>query len=75
MPKLPRVTGKDVLAALLRAGFQEIRAKGSHHHLVRAGSAKVVTVPVHPGEIVPPKTMKSILEQAELTTEEFLELL
>jgi len=34
-----------------------------------------VTVPVHAGEILYPKTLLSILEQAGLSVEEFRELL
>jgi predicted RNA binding protein YcfA (HicA-like mRNA interferase family) len=31
MTRRPRVTGKKVVAALRRAGFEVIRVKGSHH--------------------------------------------
>ena len=41
-------------------------------HPVRPGR---VTVPVHSGEIIKPSILKSILEQAGLTVEEFVELL
>lgn len=34
-----------------------------------------VTLAMHPGEDILPKTLLSILEQAEMTREEFLELL
>jgi hypothetical protein len=33
MTRLPRLTGKEVIDALNKAGFQVIRTKGSHHFL------------------------------------------
>jgi predicted RNA binding protein YcfA (HicA-like mRNA interferase family) len=63
MTRLPWVSRKDVLAALKRRGFKVINVEGSHYQLHRLGS-KLVTVPVHGKEILPPKTLKSILDPA-----------
>lgn len=71
MSRLPRVTGEEVVAALRRAGFVVVRVRGSHHHLRKAGGRGLVTVPVHTGEVLKPKLLKSILEQAGITVEEF----
>lgn len=73
--KLPRVTGDLVVKALKRAKFEEVRMRGSHCHLYHPGKNKLVTVPVHAGKIVAPKTLKSILKQAEISVAEFRELL
>jgi Predicted periplasmic or secreted lipoprotein len=54
--KLPRVTGDLVVKALKRAEFEEVRMRGSHCHLYHPGKNKLVTVPVHAGKIVAPKT-------------------
>lgn len=70
MSRLPRVTGEEVVAALRRAGFVVVRVRGSHHHLRKAGGRGLVTV-VHTGEVLKPKLLKSILEQAGITVEEF----
>ena len=75
MSRLPRVTGKEAVSALKRAGFVVVRIQGSHHHLLKAGSKSLVTVPVHSGEILKPKLLKNILEQAGLTVDEFKNLL
>jgi len=64
MPRLPRVSGKDVLAALRRAGFRDIRVTGSHHHLRHPERGGLVTIPVHGTEILAPKTLRTILDQA-----------
>ncbi len=74
MTRMPRVTGKKVVVALKSAGFILIRVNGSHHHLHKSGG-KLVTIPVHSGETLSPMLLKSILEQAGLTVEEFMKLL
>jgi predicted RNA binding protein YcfA (HicA-like mRNA interferase family) len=74
MTRLPRVYGKDVVNALKRAGFKLSHIRGSHHYLRRPGSG-LVSVPVHAGEIIDKKTLKSILDQADLTVQELIELL
>jgi predicted RNA binding protein YcfA (HicA-like mRNA interferase family) len=73
--RLPRITGKEAVAALKQAGFALIRVRGSHHYLYHDGKARIVTVPVHAGEMLAPKTLQSILRQASLTAEEFSALL
>jgi len=73
--RLPRVTGKDVLKALQLAGFEVVRTHGSHHYLHHRDKDVLVTVPIHPGRTLAPKTLQSILKQAGLTTEQLTELL
>ena len=74
MTQLPRLTGREVIAALGKAGFEVVRVKGSHHRL-RHADGRVTTVPVHAGETIGPGLMASILRDVELTREEFLSLL
>ena len=74
MTRLPRLTGREVIAALNRAGFEVVRVKGSHYR-VRHADGRVTVVPVHAGEIIGPGLMASILRDVELTREEFLSLL
>jgi predicted RNA binding protein YcfA (HicA-like mRNA interferase family) len=73
--RLPRVTGDKVVKALKRAGFVDIRCRGSHCYLYHEEKDRLVTVPVHAGRIIALKTLRSILNQADLSTEEFTELL
>ncbi|MCX7969624.1 MAG: type II toxin-antitoxin system HicA family toxin [Armatimonadetes bacterium] len=70
MNKLPRITGRQVVAALKRLGFQEIRQKGSHVTLHKTKTSATCTVPVHAGETLKPKTLQSILKQAGITVEQ-----
>ncbi|MGD0153137.1 MAG: type II toxin-antitoxin system HicA family toxin [Thermacetogeniaceae bacterium] len=74
MNRLARLTGKELLAALRRAGFDVVRITGSHYHLYKPG-ADLVTIPLHAGEIIKPKTLKSVLDQAGMTVDELGALL
>ncbi len=69
MPRLPRVRGRQLIAALQRLGFRVIRVKGSHHILQHADGRRTV-VPVHAGETIGPGLLKAILKDTELTSEE-----
>lgn len=78
MPRLPRVTGRQVVRALERAGFEVFDQSGSHVYLHRwtgEGWTKRITVPVHVGKILKLKTLRNILKQADLTVEEFIKYL
>ncbi|MBC7346834.1 MAG: type II toxin-antitoxin system HicA family toxin [Clostridia bacterium] len=55
MSKLPRVSGEEVVAALLRAGFRQVHVRGSHHYLEPPGGGSLVTVPVHGKRTLKPK--------------------
>ena len=74
MPKLPLVSGKEVIKALSRAGFQLVGRKGSHIRLKKKTLNKtyIVIVPLHPE--IKKGTLKSILRQAGLTPDEFTKL-
>jgi predicted RNA binding protein YcfA (HicA-like mRNA interferase family) len=75
MPRLPRITGDEALRALRKAGWREVRRRGSHvmlHHESRPGR---VVVPVHAGAILKPKTLLSILDQAGIDSEQLRGLL
>ena len=72
MPKLPVVKPERVIKALKKIEFIEVRQKGSHIQLKRGNL--LVTVPFHNKDLNP-TTLKSILRQAKITTEELLEIL
>ena len=44
MARLPRLTGKNVIAALQQIDFEVVRVKGSHHFL-RHSDGRVTVVP------------------------------
>jgi predicted RNA binding protein YcfA (HicA-like mRNA interferase family) len=72
MPKLPVVKPERVIKALKKIDFVEVRQKGSHIQLKRGNL--LVTVPFHSKDLNP-TTLKSILRQAKITTEELLKIL
>lgn len=74
MPRLPRLRGREVIAALRRAGFTVLRIKGSHHVLQHADGRRTV-VPVHAGETIGPGLLNKILKDAEMEVEEFTDCL
>jgi predicted RNA binding protein YcfA (HicA-like mRNA interferase family) len=68
--KLPRnLSGAEVIKALKRLGFEVVRQKGSHVRLCQL--SKKVTVPLH--KELRPKTLESILNQAQISIEELME--
>lgn len=73
--KLPRVTGREVVRALERAGFIFDRQRGSHVILIHLQSRRRVSVPVHAGRTVKLGTLKGILDDAGISPEEFARLL
>ena len=70
-----RVSGKDVASALQRGGWILAYTKGSHAQFRHPDRPGKVTIPIHGTTILLPKTLKSILAQAEITEDELRELL
>lgn len=75
MPRLPRIPSLLVIRALKRARFYEVYQSGSHIQLRHPDNPMLrITIPFHRKELTP-KTLKSIIRQAGLSVDEFLELL
>ncbi len=75
MPKLPHCTPRKVLAALLRYGFYIHHRTGSHINLRFLDKPHLHVVIAYHNRELAPKTLKSIIIQAELTVQEFIDLL
>ena len=75
MPKLPRVTPRKVVRALLRAGFYLHHQSGSHINLRHETNTYLHVVIAYHNKDLAPKTVRSIIAQAGLTVEEFKALL
>lgn len=68
--KLPRdLSGEEVCRALKRLDFVFQRQTGSHCHYVKGGLHPCV--PMH--REIRPKTLQSILKQADITIEQLLD--
>lgn len=74
-PRVPMLSARKVMRALERAGFVPVRVKGSHHVLsLPDHPERFAIVPLHPGDLSRPLVL-SIIKQAGLSVEEFLDLL
>ena len=73
--KLPRLSGREVLRALAKTGFQEIRRHGSRVYLEKAGPEGATHLMVRDFKELDPKALMDIIHQAGLNRDEFLELL
>jgi predicted RNA binding protein YcfA (HicA-like mRNA interferase family) len=75
MRALPALSGRAVIAALERAGFEVIRTKGSHHFLRHhTDPSRQTVVPLHRNDLAA-GTLRAILRQARLSRAQFLDLL
>lgn len=73
--KLPVLRAKEVVRALLRAGFYVHHQTGSHARLLHTSQSELrVTVPIHARDI-PVSLLKRILKQASLSNHDFLKLI
>ncbi|MBA3416945.1 MAG: type II toxin-antitoxin system HicA family toxin [Chloroflexia bacterium] len=73
--RLPRVTGTEVVRALQRSGWEVVRVRGSHHILRHPDQPGMPIVPCHAGHTLAPGTLKSVLRDAGLTSEQLKSLL
>lgn len=72
--KLPRVSGREVIKALTKAGFAVVGRKGSHVRLKKKnGQTLIAIVPDH--KELDKGTLASILRQSRLSREELIELI
>lgn len=71
-PRLPQASGRQVERSLRRIDFLRVSQKGSHAKL-RNSEGRTVIVPMH--RELAPGTLRSILEQANVTPEELANLL
>ena len=67
MPKFPGLSGKDIVRALEKLGFQVARQSGSHIMMKRG--EKGCVVPNH--KEVKVGTVNGLLRQAEVSAEDF----
>jgi predicted RNA binding protein YcfA (HicA-like mRNA interferase family) len=70
VPKLPRVPAAEVIRALERLGFVQTRQRGSH--VILNSTEIVCVVPLHKKTLAV-GTLKSILNQGDISVEELLD--
>jgi predicted RNA binding protein YcfA (HicA-like mRNA interferase family) len=72
MPKMPRISSKEVIRALERLGFDQVRQTGSYVVMKKETEDGEIgcVVPLHRELKV--GTLSSILKQAQVSIEEFI---
>lgn len=73
MSRPPQVRPKDLIKALLKAGFIRDHQTGSHVYL-KHPDGRLTSVSIHPGTI-PLGTMRAILKQTKVKAEDLKKLL
>ena len=77
MPKLPRVKATETIRALEKLGFYKVNQKGSHVKMKKTlndNTNIICVVPLY-RKTLAVGTLKSILNQAGVSTEQFIEKL
>jgi len=75
MPKLPRLSGKEVIKALSKSRFEIIRQRGSHVIMKKKTLEGDIATVVPNHKEVDRGTLLEIIKQAKLTRDEFINLL
>ena len=72
MTRLPILSGRAIVKALAKAGYREVRQRGSHIRLACPGKTSI-TVPGY--RVVDRGLLRKILRDAELSVDDFAKLL
>jgi predicted RNA binding protein YcfA (HicA-like mRNA interferase family) len=74
-PSLPQLKAKDVARVARKLGFELDRQKGSHAIFYRSSDKARIVIPMHAGRDIKPKTLQGIIDDMQITPEQFKELL
>jgi len=74
MPKLPIIKAKELIQVLNKLGFFKFHQVGSHAQFKHPDGRKI-TVPIHSGKEIGKKTLRGIINDPDLTVEEFIKIL
>jgi len=76
MPRLPVLSGRELIKVLSKIGFEHVRTRGSHAILNKIDAEKrKITIPVPLHDELAKGTLKSIMNQAEMNLDDLLKLL
>jgi len=74
MPKLPVIKAPKLLRVLLKAGFVKHHQVGSHIQLKHPDGRRT-TIPFHPSKEIRRGTLRAIIDDLDITVDEFIKLL
>jgi predicted RNA binding protein YcfA (HicA-like mRNA interferase family) len=72
MPKLPRLSGRELIKILATFGFVQIRQKGSHIIMKKQTAKGEIGAVIPDHKELAEGTLKGVLKQAQITVDEFL---
>jgi predicted RNA binding protein YcfA (HicA-like mRNA interferase family) len=72
---LPVCKSSELVRVVLKLGYHLDRQKGSHAIYIREIDQARVVIPMHKGKDIKPKTLKGILEDMNISIDEFRKLL
>ena len=73
MPRLPVLSGAQVVRAFVRAGWRLDRQRGSHAVLIKQGQIASLSVPQH--RELAPGTLRALIRASGMSVDEFTSLL
>ena len=73
--RLPTIKAKDLIRILQREGYVLVHQKGSHATYKHSATQRRVTVPIHPGHDLKRGLLRGILNDLNMTPEEFIKKL
>lgn len=73
MSKLPIINHKQLIRALKKLGFFELRHKSSSHLMLKHPDGRWTIVSIHPGRDIPRGTLKAVLQQTGISVEDLLD--
>lgn len=74
-PKLPHIKAKELISVILKLDFEFERQSGSHAIYYRECDKRRIVIPIHPGKVIKPKTLRGIIKDIGLRVEEFVKLI
>ena len=71
MPKLPVIKARELFKVLKKLGFYKYHQVGSHIQLKHSDGRRT-TVPYHPSQEIRRGTLKAIIDDLDMTVEQFI---
>jgi len=74
MSKLPLLSSIELIKILRKLGFEEVRQRGSHKYL-KHPDGRATVIPAHSGQDIGRGLLKKIINEIEISRDDFLKLL
>jgi predicted RNA binding protein YcfA (HicA-like mRNA interferase family) len=74
-PELPAITAREVVRVAKKLGFAFRRQRGSHAIYRRQADGARLTIAMHTGRTLPPKTLAHLIADMGISVAEFRKLL